>query len=324
MKAKLLIGLGLPLVLGAMMLFAGGAGQSVHAAQAPQDDTPGVRGAMLYDNWFAALNVAVPAGNMPLWDTQTTNTRSGADTWRCVTCHGWDYLGKDGVNGSGSNYTGFPGLARAKEMSAAEISAALTGETNPQHDFSSFLSEDDLNALAEFLQIAESGYINRATFKVEGGDMAAGKSLYDAQCASCHGADGALLKFRFEGRDATLGTLAVLDPWRFLHKTQYGTPGTEMVIGADLGWTLENGRDVLLYAQSLPSGLEVGAVQPPLADGEVEATEAVGGPASGVFTGIATALGAMFTGLGFAVLLGAFLVGVIFLIVWLVRERKSK
>lgn len=323
MKAKLLVGLGLPLFLGVMMLFAGGAGQPVLAAQ-PQQDTPGVRGAMLYDNWFAALNVAAPSGNMPLWDTQTTNTRSGEDTWRCVTCHGWDYLGKDGAYGSGSNYTGFPGVTGAREKSAAEIVAVLKGENNALHDFSSFFSEDDLNDLAEFVQIAESGYVNLTTLKVEGGDIAAGKQLYEAQCASCHGTDGVLLKFRFEGRDATLGTLALLDPWRFLHKTQYGTPGTDMVIGAHIGSTLENGRDILLYAQSLPSGLEVQEAQPPLADGEVESTEAVGGPASGVFTGIATALGAMFTGLGFAVLLGAFLVGVIFLVVWLVRDRKSK
>lgn len=323
MKAKLLVGLGFPLILGVIFMLAGGASQTVHAAQPPQD-TPGVRGAMLYDNWFATLNVAAPSGNMPLWDTQTTNTRSGEDTWRCVTCHGWDYLGKDGANGSGSNYTGFPGLARAKEMSVAEITAALTGETNPQHDFSNYLSEDDLSDLAEFMQVAESGYVNLITLKVEGGDLDAGKQLYDEQCASCHGADGALLKFRFEGRDATLGTLALLDPWRFLHKTQYGTPGTDMVVGAHIGSTLENGRDILLYAQSLPSGMEIEEVQPPLAGEEMEEPEALGGPASDVVTGIATALGAMFTSLGFAILLGAFLVGVIFLVVWLVRDRKSK
>lgn len=320
MKAKLLVGLGLPLLLGAILLLAGGAGHPVQAALSAR----GVRGAMLYDNWFATLNVTAPAGDMPLWATQSANTRSGEDTWRCVSCHGWDYQGKDGAYGSGSNFTGFPGVARAREMTVEEISAALTGETNPQHDFSSYFNEADLTDLAEFLQIAQSDYINPATFKVEGGDIAAGKKLYDEQCSSCHGADGALIKFRFEGRDAALGTLAVLDPWRFLHKTQYGTPGTEMVIGADLGWSLENGRDVLLYAQSLPSGLEAESVQPPLAAGDGEEAEAMGGPASNVFTGIATAFGAMFTGLGFAILLGAFLVGVIFLVVWLVRDRKSK
>jgi len=38
----------------------------------------------------------------PLWATQSSNTRSGKDTWRCKECHGWDYMGVDGAYGSGS------------------------------------------------------------------------------------------------------------------------------------------------------------------------------------------------------------------------------
>ena len=62
-----------------------------------------IQGARLYDNWYAALNVLPPAGNMPIWARQTTNSRSGGDTWRCVECHGWDYRGSFGAYGSGSH-----------------------------------------------------------------------------------------------------------------------------------------------------------------------------------------------------------------------------
>jgi hypothetical protein len=115
----------------------------------------------------------------------------------------------------------------------------------------------------------------------------------------------------------------VVDPWRFLHKTRFGTPGTDMVIGYDLGWTAQDGRDVLLYAQSLPSGLEVEPQEPSLEGRSGESTQP-GGPAQSIFTGMLTALGAVFTGLGFAVLLGLFLVGVLLVVVWLVRGSKPK
>ena len=76
MKPKLLIGIGLPLLLGLVLLVAG-------TAQAMQSGDP-TRGAMLYDNWFALLGVDAPPGDMPLWSSQSANTRSGPDTWRCV------------------------------------------------------------------------------------------------------------------------------------------------------------------------------------------------------------------------------------------------
>src|SRR3989304_10438538 len=68
------------------------------------------RGGQLYDEWWAVLGTEAPAADQPLWATQTTNTRSGGDTWRCKECHGWDYKGKDGAYGSGSHLTGFFGV----------------------------------------------------------------------------------------------------------------------------------------------------------------------------------------------------------------------
>lgn len=81
-----------------------------------------VRGGLLYDKWWAVgeeddhehddheASGAAPEGDHPLWATQSTNERSGGDTWRCKECHGWDYKGADGAYGDGSHFTGFVGV----------------------------------------------------------------------------------------------------------------------------------------------------------------------------------------------------------------------
>src|SRR5665648_223813 len=83
--------------------------------------SPVIEGGRMYDNWFAAFEVSAPEGDMPLWKTQSTNTRSGDTTWRCKECHGWDYLGVDGAYATGSHMTGFPGIFSDSTMSAEEL-----------------------------------------------------------------------------------------------------------------------------------------------------------------------------------------------------------
>ncbi|MBI4631882.1 MAG: hypothetical protein HY740_09265, partial [Chloroflexi bacterium] len=110
-----------------------------------------VRGGLLYDAWWEVLGVDKPTTDQPLWKTQTTNTRKGADTWRCKECHGWDYKGKDGAYGSGSHKTGFIGIFAARSKSATEIVAILKGSTKPDHDFSKVLDNQSLIDLALFI-----------------------------------------------------------------------------------------------------------------------------------------------------------------------------
>lgn len=129
--------------------------------------------------------------------------------------------------------------------------------------------------------------------------------------------------FRMEGQYVTLGTLAVTNPWRFLHRTRFGTAAApDMPIGRSLGWSAQDGRDVLLFAQTFATGLPRGAQTPSLGGREQTPVVQPGGPAQGILGGLLTALGAMATGLGFAILLGAVLVGLIFLVVWIVRGKK--
>lgn len=309
-------------VLLAVVLVLGGTTRQALAGSPAQEEGNLVRGAMLYDKWYAVLGVDAPKGDHPLWATQSTNTRSGEDTWRCVTCHGWDYQGKDGANREGSSgYTGFPGVYAASErLSEEELFKVVSGGAGEAHDFSAYLDEASRRDLALFLKkglVDDSQYIDPVSLKVIGGDAPHGKQLFDAQCARCHGEDGNLLPFRIGGSNVGLGELSTVDPWRFLAKTRFGTPGTDMVIGYDLGWQAQDGRDVLAYARSLAKS----EVQAPSLGQDGQTGQPKAGPANNIFTGILTAFGAMATGLGFAVLLGGFLVGVIFLVVWVIRGR---
>lgn len=290
-----------------------------------QADEQLVRGAQLYDDWTQVTGITPPQGNHPIWARQTTNTRSGVDTWRCVSCHGWDYLGKDGSFASGANYTGFPGVYASQSQPLDELKAALSGKKDPQHDFSTYLSDADLTALAVFIRqgvIDDSRFIDPVSLKPIGGDLQNGKDLYEQGCASCHGADGQKITFRYEGQTVSLATLAVRDPWRFLHRTRFGTArAPEMTIGLNLGWSPQEGRDVLLYAQTFAAGLE----QPPspsMGDQPSGTVSQPGGPANNLITGILTALGAMAASLGFALVLGGLLVGILLLVVWSIRNRK--
>ncbi len=289
---------------------------------AQQDDI--VLGAQLYDRWYAVLGVDPPEGDMPIWSRQTTNTRSGADTWRCSECHGWDYKGVEGAYGSGSHYTGFPNIMRAVEgLEVDEIVGHLKGQKDPAHDFSPYLDEKHMQALALFLKeglIDDSQYIDPVSLQVIGGSLEHGKQLYDQICAECHGEDGKKIVFRTEGVDEYLGTVANRDPWRFLHRTRFGVAGTEMPIGYLLGWTPADGRDILKYAQTLPTGFESeetgaageGQTPPPT----------VGGPARNLWTGILTGLGAFLGLFGSSALFLGILVAIGALVVWVLRKRK--
>ena len=311
------------LVILALMMGVGAA-----LAAPPAQDGPNIpNGAQLFDDWSIVTGQSAPAGNQPLWARQSTNTRSGPDTWRCVTCHGWDGMGKDGAYRSGSNYTGFPNLVSAAgTLSEAEIIAALRGEKDADHNFSAVLDDTSMADLVAFLKnglVDDTQYINLTTLKVIDGDIGLGKELYTQGCVSCHAEDGAGLPIRYEGRDASLVTVANTDPWRFLHKARYGTPGNPMQkIGYDLGWDVQNGRDVLAYMQSLTDPRAQGTPPPAMENRPPEAEKPTG-PATSWFSGILTALAAMFTTLGFNILLFAVLILIIFLLVWAIRGSKK-
>lgn len=207
-------------------------------------------GGKLFDNWIKQSGSDPMTEDHPLWGTQTTNTRTGNDTWRCKECHGWDYLGVDGRYSSGSHTTGFPGIFASKGKTSEELLTALKGEN---HDFSTFLQDEQLSALVAFVQQLQdlSPYINED--KSVNGDTEHGKSLYDATCAECHGEDGKEMDFDDGEGVEFIGTLAVDNPWELFNKVAHGQPGvSKMPAGVNLGWSWQNIVDVLAYLQTLP------------------------------------------------------------------------
>jgi thiosulfate dehydrogenase len=228
-------------------------------ASAATLDTAGVaRGGLLYDAWWEAVpGAAEPKQDQPLWSLQTANKRKGSVSWRCKECHGWDYKGKDGAYGSGSRYTGFPGVwDAAQKKSVGELAAILKGSADPKHDFSSVLRPADINDLANFLKhglVDMAQYIDYKTKKPIGGDVDRGKAQYTL-CGACHGPDGKKLNFGTDKEPEYVGTIAKANPQEFIHKTWVGQPGSNPAMPAALvlGWDMKQVVDVLAYSQTLP------------------------------------------------------------------------
>ena len=212
------------------------------------------RGGLLYDKWWKVAEVDEPSEDQPLWATQTTNERSGSDTWRCKECHGWDYKGPEGAYGSGSHFTGFVGVFDAQALSSGELMAWLDGTTNSDHDFSS-IGGESLADLVSFLKeglVEVAPFIDPETKEIIGGDAAKGDGLY-AACAGCHGEDGRAINFGDEDEPVYVGTLALDNPWEIIHKVRAGQPGTAMPAAIDAGWSLQEVVDLMAFLQILPT-----------------------------------------------------------------------
>ncbi|MDO8673661.1 MAG: c-type cytochrome, partial [Dehalococcoidia bacterium] len=213
------------------------------------------KGARIYDTWWKTVTASAPTGNQPLWATQSTNTRTGGDTWRCKECHGWDYKGAAGAYGSGSHKTGFVGvMGAASTKSKDQLIGILKGSTSTSHNFSSQIGDDGIASLADFLKgalIDESQYIDYSAKKPIGANADRGKEIYGKACAGCHAADGTTFNFGTAASPEYVGTIAKDNPWEFTHKVRFGQPGTSMPAAIEMGWSLQDVMDVLAYAQTL-------------------------------------------------------------------------
>jgi thiosulfate dehydrogenase len=215
------------------------------------------RGGQLYDNWWKTTTEGKkPQDDHPLWKLQDTNKRKGYSTYRCKECHGWDYRGKEGAYSKGSHFTGFEGVYMASQkMSVEELEGVLKGSTNKDHDFSGYLSGEDISDLALFLK---KGVIDLTMLiNTEGlparGDVAAGRSFFAMNCMTeCHGNNGMAINFKSEEKPEFLGTVANKNPWEFIHKIRAGQPGTRMSSGIINKWSSDDLMNALAYARTLP------------------------------------------------------------------------
>lgn len=217
----------------------------------PDDPAPAwelSRGGRLYDNWFATLDKDEPKSTHPLWPASNTK-KKGAVTWRCKSCHGWDYRGRDGSYGEGSYKTGIRGVFG---LAGTDIGAIMKKFMGRGHGFSSILTGEDARRLALFIAQGlhdTDRFIDRKTKAVKG-NAGRGKAIFQTVCAACHGFDGRALNWGDDREPAYVGTEANANPWEVLHKIRNAHPGAEMV--ALRAFALADAVDVLAYAKTLP------------------------------------------------------------------------
>ncbi len=164
-------------------------------------------------------------------------------------------MGAFGPYGSGSHFTGFPGVFFAQDKTLDEIVAQISGQVDPEHDFSA-MGEAAVNDLATFIkegQVDMRDYVDYDSKAAIGADTANGEELYAATCTACHGEDGRMINFGDADDPDFVGNIATGNPWEFIHKVLFGQPGTSMPAVYDAGWTAQDVIDLLGFAQTLPT-----------------------------------------------------------------------
>lgn len=200
-------------------------------------------GGKIYDKWFKVVGAPKPQDTHMSWPASNIKKKGNA-THRCKSCHGWDYMGKDGAYSSGSYQTGIKGLRAFDGGDPATVIAAMKNTT---HGYDGKMADGDMMALATFVtqgQVDMDKYIDRASKKAMG-DAAKGKDYYGTLCINCHGVEGKLPK-----EMPPLGKLSNKNPWEVMHKVLNGQPGEGMPGLRALPMSIT--ADVNAYLQTLP------------------------------------------------------------------------
>jgi len=227
-------------------------------------------GAQLYDSWFTTQNSTAPMNINPIWVLLGQTTTASDDTWRCSSCHGWDYFGVGGVYGDAANafYTGINGVVPAiNQITEQEIwsfirDGSVTDSNNvtATHDFINQLTEDEIYALTKFIvTVREENTSQSSPLSVVNnnaqitGDQSLGAKLYNTSvansCISCHGISGN------EVAGVNIRQTVTNDPAKALHRIRFGVAsatdpmaGVITTLGGDPLLSLQQAGDITTYA----------------------------------------------------------------------------
>ena len=216
---------------------------------APTEDWEISFGGRLYDSWYEALALDEPEETHPAYPPE--GKASGASTWRCKECHGWDYKGVGGAYAGGSHFTGIGGV---QQMVGADPQGIVAILTNGMHGFSTdLIPAEAMERLALFVtrgQHETDFYIDFDSKKARG-DAARGERYFQNICAACHGFDGKALNFGDDEEPEFIGTVATENPWETLHKIRNSQPGQPMPALRIL--PIQDLVDIVAYSQTLPA-----------------------------------------------------------------------
>jgi len=210
------------LVLSTVVFGLVGGGATFSPASAEEMQGSLARGGKLYDKWFAVIKADKPADTHSAWPASNTK-KKGNTTWRCKSCHGWDYLGTAGAYASGSYQTGIKGINAMADADPQKIIAVLKDDL---HKLSDKMGDQDFMDLAMFVskgQLDMNPYIERTSKAPKGGDAARGAGYFNTLCAQCHGTDGTLPKDMSKTLGKQMG-----NPWEVMHKILNGQPAEQM------------------------------------------------------------------------------------------------
>jgi mono/diheme cytochrome c family protein len=214
------------------------------AAQEPETELGPVfllsLGGKLYDDFWTVLDQFPPSERNPaVPDNADTMAR---ETWRCATCHGWDYAGAE-VGG-----VSFPGVI---DLAGTDAEAIKERILDPAHPFpASEIPDLALDLLAFFIR---DGLYVRADFLDENGlakgNLEFGRDIYEGACMNCHQLDGRRFLRGERGDRSSLGWVVRNRPEQALHKIINGVPAAEMLSLRFL--TIEAIADLVAYLQVL-------------------------------------------------------------------------
>jgi mono/diheme cytochrome c family protein len=202
-------------------------------------------GGKLYDDLWPILELPPPEGRNPAFADRAPTDH---DTWRCVSCHGWDYGGAGGERAGVAPRAAAASLVPLKGVDPAIIIEKIIA---PSHPFPS----DALPDLALFLLgafISDGQYDRNLLLDENGkarGDPEAGRAIFEGACINCHELDGRAFLRGEVGDPASLGRIARTRPEQALHKIMNGVPLAEML---SLRFLSEEAiADLMAYVQTL-------------------------------------------------------------------------
>jgi len=204
-------------------------------------------GGRLYDLWWGVLLNEAPESTHPAYPKSAP--LRGSETWRCVSCHGWDYRGDAGELGKRAERTRIKGIDGMAGQPPAKIAAIIRNDMHRYGD--KLLPDNAVKALALFVSkgaLVAKDRIDGVSRHVNG-DADRGKAVFQNVCAMCHDFDGGAWIGEDE-EQLSLARVIQTNPWRAFHKVMNGQTFADMpamrVFGPDLL------LDVLSYAQTLP------------------------------------------------------------------------
>ena len=202
-------------------------------------------GGRLYDNHWSIIEIEPPSTLNPLYPNKVQTP--SLSTWRCVTCHGWDYAGRKGHLKNTAGSETFRSLTNMVGRPPGEIVLKLKGS---HQAIVAPLSIAQLRKLALFVSHGQYNVsLVMTPTGVAIGNALYGKDIYGSACVGCHGLKGLEPIMGETGDRSSLGWIARNRPQQAVHKIRNGVSKADMLSLRFLD--LSSIGDLLAYLQSM-------------------------------------------------------------------------